>query len=271
VFVEGPTDKHFVDQYVTIGGLKEVVVYEIASVDIPFAEFKHLAIEDNNRGRLIFLASALERAAPRDLVNNVVCIIDADFDYLYEVDRPERLLLTTDHTALELYAYDSTVLSKFLAVVLGTPDVKPQDVLDELAAPLRELFLIRAANQALNLGLSLLPIRHACSLVAESCVFDLEDYGSKLLNKKAKWSERDVFFAKIAELRTHLPQDVKRSANGHDFVGLLCWYLSGLNRPKRAYDLELFAGALMGCVENENLNAAPLFRDLRGRLSRLVP
>lgn len=268
VYVEGTNDRHIIRHYLFYHQLLDISVYDIATVNIPFEDFKDEGLEDNNRSRVIFLARELERRSSQDLFDRVVCLADADFAYLLRIDHHEKLLVLTDFTSMELYAFNAVALRKFLSLVLRKSDLDPSDVLTQMTPVLVELFLYRAVSHLLRLSLSTLPVAKACSIRSGRCVFDPSDYVKRLLNKNSRTRLRDDFLNEVERLRSEAPTDVRMVIHGHDFVELLYWYLTAALRPRRRLDEFLFEGALATSIETLDLDGTHLFEQLRRRLSK---
>ena len=269
VYVEGISDQLLVKRYIADFDISNTAVLCIDTIDIPFEEFKQLELEDNNRSRVIFLARALEAISQVDFIHSVVCLADADFDYLTGRVWSEMLLLFTDFASMELFAWDKSIVQKFLQVYLRRDDIDAEELLSSLSQPLVDLFLIKAVNQILGLYIKPIEIGISFSLDGDHKVrFDSDDYLNRLLSKGAKLSRKSECATKLAELRKLLPPDPRQSIRGHDFVDALSWLLRHRTQAKKAFDEELIGGALMCCMVPTDFDRTKCFSELRRRLTQ---
>jgi hypothetical protein len=264
-FVEGGDDAELLRQVLRRAGIA-IDIYEGDLLDIPYDAFVSTGWEDNVRSRVRFVARELNTRCSVDLINRVVCIIDADFDYLFGSVAAERLLLVTDFTALELYACNSDTLDKFVRIVLRGGSGKSAELLRALEVPLRELFLIRAANQSMSLGLDALPVKAAILVDDGEAAFD-ETYVAKLLAKNRVRDQEAAFRAAMEKLRKKAPADMRQAIHGHDFVEALRVYAMHVLDAKRVPDLEVFAGSLLATIDADVLGANSMYKEVIRRYS----
>lgn len=269
IYVEGCTDQRVISQYLSECGFHDIQVREISTVSISFSQFAHRNLEDNRRSRVIYLAQELEHRVNRDLYKNVACLADSDFDVLFGITHSGRLLLFTDFTALELYAAYDRILSKFLTVVLGRRRSNATKTLNKILPVLQSLFLIRAVNKQLNLGLESIDYCKLLSIKQDGkLLFDHNEYIKRLLNKNCRFELHDQFLAAMSALADSLPGEPRHTIHGHDLIMTLRWYASHAFRPKSsAYDVDFFQGALLGCLETMHLDSFALFQELKRRFS----
>lgn len=151
VIVEGNRDKYFFEWFLGENGLPDVPVLEVSTIEVPTALVTTRGLEDGNRGRVIALAEVLAADGPAS--EKVTCIVDADFDWLLGLHNDCPALLSTDFACVEAYAFNANTIGKVIRLVLGGFGKNPSTVLEQLAGPLQDLFLLRAANHVAKLGL----------------------------------------------------------------------------------------------------------------------
>jgi hypothetical protein len=105
LFVEGASDTQFMSRLVPNSERVNTTVYSIDSVEIP------TPVLGGNRGRLIWLADQLRGEA--HLLGRVLCLIDADNDYITGVSRAHPILIT-DYCDLESYVMNDCSLAHIL-------------------------------------------------------------------------------------------------------------------------------------------------------------
>src|SRR5215471_9651273 len=152
LYVEGAADAAVLNWFLSENGAADVGVYPISTVLVPAETIANLGLPNNNKGRVIALASALS-----PYINNrtgqATCIADRDLDIILERTYDERLLLLTDYTCVEMYLYNTAIMAKFLRLNLPTFPKTAGYVIQELTPVLQDLFLARLANDSLALGL----------------------------------------------------------------------------------------------------------------------
>ena len=158
LFVEGLRDQHFYKWYLKEVGKGHVSVLHIDSVDITEGDLESLELSAGNRNRVIALALLLDSllATTHPCVR---CVADSDFDFVLQSRIWSSHLVYTDYTSIELYSYDRNVLIKTLSLALNIGEGETELLQNNMSLILRELFIVRAANQRLKISdeISLIP------------------------------------------------------------------------------------------------------------------
>ena len=225
IFVEGPLDKAIYSWYLANGGCHGVVVFEIGSIEVDEGTVAAHGFESGNRSRVIALALELDSRFPNTLAH-VRCVADSDFDFILKSRRNARHLLYTDYTSVELYAYSQELLEKVLAFGFGLPQTDCSSLFGCLAPILQELFVLKAANQALSWGLNWIPFTRCCALNGAVIEFNRDDFVQRYLNTDQRLQEKNEFENKCEELRSVTLADPRHGIQGHDFITLVGWYLN---------------------------------------------
>ncbi|MBP0020875.1 MAG: DUF4435 domain-containing protein [Cyanobacteria bacterium SBLK] len=278
IYVEGESDRSFITWFLEAKGLKDFVVYDVATVEIPAENIQNLGLNLNSkRSSVITLANYLEQelAALSDTLR-VTCICDRDFDILLNNTEKWKLklLLFTDYSCLEMYWFNEVTIHKLLHSIKYNGDIKPYHILNILSSILLELFLIRAANQVLDFGIRMLEnYRKCCQLKENSIFFDQDIYITKFLNHGAKRTEEKKFREKIEELRKYAEQNIpdpRMKMHGHDFGEILSWYIKKYiaKNNQSSYNREIVEIMLsLGGQDLTMLESETLFKNLLSRLS----
>ena len=263
VYVEGNSDKRFIEWFLHEKNVIGVTVNEINNVDIPANLILAAGLSDGNKSRVIILARELERILGSEMVS-VTCIIDGDFDDLLGQKHDCAFLLTTDHTCLELYFYDPRCINKLLRLVVYGFPKSARSVPAELQAPLQELFLIRMASHSLRWNIKLTQFEKLCKLTETGITFDRNKYVQRVLmaNQKADFAEQ--FFEQVEVGRRLLTHDPRKQIHGHDFVALLAWYIRSHGKSKITQDL--FERSLPACAECAWISEQGMFQSLLKRI-----
>jgi hypothetical protein len=264
IYVEGKFDKCLIEWFLSEFNQSNYAIYDVDTVDIPAASLFSQGLLDNNRSRVIFLAIYIHRRLPT--TKSLTCIADKDFSFLLggeEFDCP--FLLFTDYTSIDIYLFNEVVLDKFFCLVVRLPKLTAKDILSRVSYILEELFLIRATNQALDLGMQWLEFTRCCNHNSGNIEFQTEDFIERYLNKNSKLAEKQIFKDKITELRTNSNLlDVRCKIRGKDFIEILCFYIKNYLPNSRAKfaDPEVIQGSLLGCLNASLLAQENLFQQL---------
>jgi hypothetical protein len=263
VYVEGSTDRRFIEWYLHQSEVRGVTVSEINLVEIPPGLLHQAGLGDGNRSRVIVLARELERILGSETVS-LSCLADTDFDGLLGQKHACALLLTTDYTCLEMYFYEARCMNKFLRLVVYGFPKSAKNVLAELQNPLQELFLIRMANHVLGWNLKLTQFEKLCELTGAGVAFDQAEYVKRILAANRRATHAKKFYEQIEKCRLLLTKESRKQVQGHDFVGLLAWYIRAHGKSKITQDL--LERSLPACSECAWISEQPMFEELLKRL-----
>ena len=224
VYVEGPSDKAIISWFLCMSGSTSANVYEIEVVDIPPNVLNQLALENNNRGRVIALAMIMDMRLG-NATNSVTCICDTDLDEVLVTCPSTSSLLLTDYTSLDMYTISEDAIAKLLLLAFNRRSPSGSDVLAAITEPARELFLLRLVNRALALALTPVAWHRCCTIRSGAILFDHHEYTRRYLNASGKISAFTVVSAYIERVRGSLNSDIRKSANSHDLLEILALYL----------------------------------------------
>jgi hypothetical protein len=131
---------------------------------------------------------------------------------------------------------------------------------------LAELYLVRAANEALGLALRWISFASAYRNDGAVREFDRDKFIRSLFQNSRTTGVAAQLLQKMEELRHKLDEDIRNHCNGHDFLDLL-WIDFG-NRARRCglQNVEAMSSALRGCIEQAQLDQEPMFAALVGRV-----
>jgi len=182
VWVEGVTDAKLLRCYFHENGISNIVVKEIATVEVPSQQVFENSLQDNNRGRVATLAKILsdELSNASDYVR---CVIDPDFEFLSTASRFEApVLVRYDYCCLEMYSFNESTLKRFfLMFCSNTPDTGM--LIDDMGKIGSELFLIRFVRSRLCPNAEAVSIDSCCTLSDAHITFELQDYLTKQLSR----------------------------------------------------------------------------------------
>lgn len=264
IFVEDSSDKGFYEWGLENLVNKQVFVYPIRAVQLDDGLFDKYAIEGGPRGAVITLAHEVKSREP-NLKNQILCIVDADFDYLLNTQYSINILHITDGTSVEMYAFRSDCIAKIIAMNMSDDlPISASELINNSASVLVDLFLARAVNYSHELGMQWLPFAKRCSLNNGSIQFDVANYVRDYLNKNGNPVTHDTFLSYMEKLRRNVTNNDYRFIRGHDVCELLGPLLGDYIRParRRLREPQVFESALMHTITSDHLKTEPLFQTL---------
>ena len=264
LYVEGHQDRKLFDWYLRDRGHSNVSVFEIGQIQVSHDLLEAFGLHGGNRDRVLALALTFDEAFPATLPS-VRCVADSDFDFLLGSSIEASHLLHTDYTSIELYTYNHQVLGLVLVEQFGLPSEDVRPLLVSMAATLRQLFVVRAANHILELDMRLVQFVRCCQTYGTAILFRETIFVDRCLNSAKKSAERTNFAATCNRLASSMPREDRQCMHGHDYLELVGWYVnktfrwSGY-RTGEASMLPLLTGALDSTI----LSSETLFRYLDG-------
>lgn len=133
LFVEGVTDRHFVEWLTDPTRSEDALVREMTTVEIDQGH-------GGERGRLIAFATQIDGRHER-----IRFFADADWDRLLGIAQPTNVWLT-DPRDIEGYFFRRDCIEKILRVGIGTTSVDADDVLQDVRRIARRVGLLRVLS-----------------------------------------------------------------------------------------------------------------------------
>jgi hypothetical protein len=266
VFVEGEDDRRILRSFLESRRVPNVAVLTIATVDVPDSEVLARGLNTGSKGRVVALAALLEGQVGQD---QVVCIADADLDRFRGVTYQYSLLLLTDCTSIEMYLCRPSVMDRILTVALRDFPKTTEQVVAELAALLRESFLLRVALEDLRFAAKL-PDEHSSYCASKrggGMSFRTSDYVAKAMSTlpAPDGEQMQLVSARIEDRRQHLRGNIGVEAHGHDFVDTFSWYVRQ-HKGWGGINPNTLKGIILGFLDSASLAEEPLFQELLRRL-----
>jgi hypothetical protein len=258
VYVEGATDKHFLDWYFRRKGYSHVTVYPIDVIDVPDDVVKtHCFSARSNRSKVVALSCELaQRQASQ---RRVMCVVDRDSDDGIDRWAVNPYLFTTDGNSLELYALTPTVIEKFLLVALGGFPIAADSLIQKIVTILEAIFSIRQANERMALGMKWIPFCSYIEIDGLNVSFRESDFIRAYLQKNNKWSHQRKFLLLKDEIQRNLSRELSKRIRGHDLSELLHKIIRKVRRDRAFTNSVLVEGCLMASIESSDLEGYPLF------------
>lgn len=258
VYVEGPTDKYFLDWYLRRKGFSNVTVYPIEVVDIPRdVVTAYCPSARCNRSKVVALSCELSRQQTQK--RRVMCVIDRDSNDATWGSIVNPYLYATDGNSLELYAFTPTVMEKFLLVALAGFPINAESLIQKVGAVLESVFAIRQANERMSFGMEWIPFSSYVQVNAYHIAFRESDFIHAYLQKNSKWQHRAKFLAAKNDIQRSLSSDVSKRMRGHDLSELLHLIVRKFRKDRAFSSSAALEGCLMASIESSDLEAYPLF------------
>lgn len=260
LYVEGPSDKLLFEWFLKQSGCEDVAVFEIDCVDIPSALVEELHLRSQKRDRVIALSIRFEQLLAEEC-QYLLCVADADFDFILGRKYNSRYLVYTDYTSADLYFCTEYALEKVLVLGVRRVPCPPRALFENLVALLQKVFCIRAANVTLDWNLEWKDFRDCCSIDNNLVIFDCEDLIAKYLSKNNMLASKDEFLQVYEQLMAVELQDLRHRIRGRDFLELTGWYIAKQVRKggSKYRDPDVIRAMIFPAVDAKSLANEKLF------------
>ena len=259
IYVEGINDENLIEWVLSAHNIKDIRVYSIDGIEVNDDILKrHGLNKGSNRSKVLALSAELAQSLP--VTRKIVCIADRDQEDYLPSNLGNSFLEFTDYNSIELYLLKSSMICKFISLVLGGFPISEDRLVAQAIPILEDLYILRLAGQVLNWNMEWIPFTKKYVKITEKFSFDRERFQKAYLLKNGKWYRRAVFAAKVEELRSMLKDDLRLRLRGHDLMELLYHAVKKLKSSRKFGDVHTFRGAFMGCLELSELSDERLFQ-----------
>lgn len=259
LYVEGTTDKKFMDWYLSRKDIRHVTVYSVDSVEVTDDHVRQYSLPtDSNRSRIIALSRELARRAPEG--RRVLCVADRDWEDYCPCHCDNAYLTFTDGNSLELYALTPLVLRKFLLVALGGFPMSEDRLMTDLCKALEQLYALRLTNERLKWGMQWIPFCSYLDVADDGICFRKEEYVRAYLQKNKKWGLRVEFAEALRTTQETLLPECTRRVRGHDVSEVLLPLMRRMRKERVFGNPETLEGCLMATIDTADLDPMPLFQ-----------
>ena len=232
LYVEGQEDRAVLHWFLGCSLGDNTGLFSIDEVEITPEKLNENGLSNGQRNRLLVLARELDKALPENN-NPVLCIVDADFDYVLGRVENNRFLAYTDGTSLDMYAFTESALERVVRLGLRESYAEPGKIIEALFVVLKDIFLTRATNESLEMGLEWLPFSRRCKIQSDGTIlFDGNRFVREYLGKNGALDKLDYFTCRKKELAKKDVHPENRLIRGHDFGELLTRYLRSVIKTR---------------------------------------
>lgn len=267
LFVEGMEDRSVIEWFLESVSISGVRVLEIDCVEITAEDLRRHGLNEGNKSRVLVLAREFINTLP-ETASQVLCVVDADFDYILNRIETNRFLAYTDGTSLEMYAFSEAALKRVLWLGFRDSSSNAALILDTLYGVLKEIFVIRAVNESLQLGMKWIPFERRCKMETDGKItFNIEKFIGDYLRKNGQTARLEEFDRCRNDLLSLELSSRWRWIRGHDFAHLLARYIRGIVRTKEAKEAargEAAIRMLFVALDPKYMLSTPLFQRIVG-------
>lgn len=264
IYVEGSSDKRFLDWFLDWAGSRGTAVYEIRTVNVPESILDERCLPlGSNRSRVLALAQVLAEAVP-EVERRAAFIIDRDFeDHIEGSSWSFPSLFLTNYTALEMYLFQESTIQKFLRVAAGRSSLDSRAFMANLATELTKPFLLRLTNASLGSNVRLLPIEGSLSVTAEGFIhFDTDAYLHNCLTSSRRHGRLDDFRDTMEQYEKTLAADPRLRIHGHDLITVLYWFVHRSRGSPSFRTRESLEVAMFMSMDPDQLRAEQLLKNI---------
>lgn len=259
IYVEGVNDKNLIEWVLSAHNIKDIRVYLIDGVEVNDDILKrHGLNKGSNRSKVLALSAELAQSS-LPVTCKIVCIADRDQEDYLPSGLGNCYLEFTDYNSIELYLFKSSMIRKFISLVLGGFPISEDRLMAQSIPILEDLYVLRLAGQVLGWNMKWIKLKKYVQ-INEEFSFDHERFQKAYLQKNRKWNGRVVFEAKVEELRSMLKDEPRFRLRGHDLIDLFYHAVKKRKTSRKFGDVDTFRGAFMGCLELSELSVERLFQ-----------
>jgi len=260
LYVEGPTDKFIIDNYLDYKRKNKSVI-EIDDVNFSSIKEKYKDLNlYSNKDKLIALSRILSE---NKITTRVKCIVDRDFDGLLNNIEQNEFLLYTDFSCLESYFYCKEHIDKLLSFGIRNYPIETDFVINQIGNVLYGIFKLRLINKHFSFNFTKPKIESNTPVNKKTgvCDFNFTNYLNIFIksNNISDRAEEIEHFLQVIEEK--IDSDIRYNLNGHDFVEVLFNYI---NKTKNTanFRLENFERTFYLAVQPNHLDRYVLFETL---------
>lgn len=258
IFVEGDSDQGFLTWFIHDSGIPNVSVYEIATINFSNDEVQ-VNSNKNNKQKLFDLCNTISQKN-KDLVDQIICVVDKDLDDYFNKGQNPLGIVTTDYSCMEMYGFTKKVLQKLFLVYARRETTSIDDLFSNISSILCTLAQIHIVNENMKLGCSRIDIDRCLSISENKLIkFKDSDYICRYLNTHGKLSQKDLFIKEINLIAPKLTLDIRNYSNGHDLINLLSFYIRRVCKPSVNCEESILARTFFLSIENNDIKDQNLF------------
>lgn len=257
LYIEGPEDARLFEFFLQTNNINDVKVISIDNVN--FAEIQVTDLK-SNKDKVIYLANMLFQKRKSSL-QNIVCIVDRDFDSVNNNFVINPYVFYTDFANLEMYLFNKKSIAKFLKIGLKNFPLSAEDVINILKGVLIDLFAIRYARSKIDKSYELLKYDKVLNYKSKAFNYNSRSLLKKFLSKNNALGKEAQFIVEIDLVKEKAIVEPRFFIHGKDFFRMFFLIIKKVKNPYGFND-KSFPRAFYSSIEVESLKQYTLFSDL---------
>lgn len=259
IYVEGITDKYFLENFLELENINDITIYEIDTIN--FREiYDEVDVRRNCKKKVIVLSKELQSK----LINvaKVLCVVDKDFDLHLNSIEQNLYLRYTDYNSIELYCFNYYCLKKILTELVRIATIDVNAFLKRISLILRQIFFLRLKLQEINSEYTLPDLKRNIKVDGTSYYkFDINEYIKKTLNQNKLYHRLEEFIEYISLNIDSTLYDPRIEIRGHDYICVLHQYIDKYNN--KYLSEEALGNVVFKYCNYKNLALEPLFSTIK--------
>jgi len=258
LYVEGKSDKYFLEWHLKQIGIIKSDIYAIESIFIPSEDLLTKGYENGNRDRVLFLISCLNASK---CFGKYKGIIDRDILCFTRGLPLVDNVLITDYSCLEMYAYNDDVMTKINDT--GFSHGIKNNLFSFINEVLKLSSSIRIFEKRANVSIRKLAFDRYIEYKNKSLEFNRTKYLTAIHNSNSIVLLYDEFLRKISNISDELSDnDVRDYSNRDDFIGILKCTLKKLDIIDNNITDDIIKTMIMIAIDTKYLVNCGLFKAL---------
>jgi hypothetical protein len=226
IYVEGDFDFDFLNLIFEDLNVPTASVFSIDDINIPGETIDYFGLHHgSNKQRLLALGHLFDSQFGKRSTN-VTCLVDIDNDRVLQKTPEIHHVSHTDYTCAESYFLNSATIKRFLTIACQLDQAHVQTFLGLAKKILPTQFSLRAVSEKLELNKAILSFESGLKNKKSFDSFDSKKYINNYINHHALNSNRVEIESEFQKIINSLPQDIRHTIQGHDFINLLFEYIS---------------------------------------------
>lgn len=260
IYVEGITDKFFIESFLESENISDITIYEIDTIN--FQEiYDKVDVRRNCKKKVIVLSNELADKLEKSA--KVLCVIDTDFDLHLNTVKQNLYLKYTDYNSIELYCFNHYSLKKILKELARINTIDVNAFTERISLILRQIFFLRLKLQEINPEYTLPDIKRNIKVDQSSYYsFDIKEYIKKTVTQNKLYDKLNEFIKEIDFNINNTSYNPRVEIRGHDYICVLQRYIEKQNK-KIGLTEEALGIIIFNYCDYKNLVKEPLFSTIK--------
>jgi hypothetical protein len=262
VYVEGESDSSLMEWYFQECGIDSVSIICSRDVEVDVSQVLKLGCEDNNRGRLLYIAKYIKDHVPH-FCAGLTFILDLDLQTYLPIDCECQYVRYTDFCCMQAYLFEESIFRKFIGIGCNRKQTPVNTLMDSISDCIQVLFAGRLANKKLGWGLKAVGFCKCLQLHNYKLSLSFDEYWNRYLSSNRRLSSKPQFIETVNIFKNKFGSEKRMQMNGHDLMDCIAWVVRQLgSRSQIAHPLNIYRSLLL-CINVSYLAKYSLFKELQ--------